>query len=130
MGKKSRVKKERKISWEQGRTKNEKTKSNTPIVFIPILIMFAVLAVLDIYTNIPKNQSRALFFFMFGYLFIGIPVAQIRSGYFWRNLKEGNRGKHKSESPVSFALSNIIYTILGLCFWGYSAICLFLKNIK
>lgn len=63
MGKKSRVKKEGKVSWEQGRTKNNKIRSNTLIVFIPILSMFAVLAVLDIYTNIPKNQFRALFFF-------------------------------------------------------------------
>lgn len=53
---------------------------------------------------------------MSGYLFVGTPITQIRSGYLWKNLADGNLGKHKSEAPLKFAVSNTIYTVIGLCF--------------
>ncbi|MBU1565142.1 MAG: hypothetical protein KJ630_05895 [Proteobacteria bacterium] len=121
------MKKERNILWEQEFETNKKIKSNTPIVFIPTIIMFVILAMIDIYTNIPKEIYRALFFVMFGYLFIGVSIAQIRSGYLWKNLKKGNRGKHKSDSPGEYILSIIFYTIIGLCFWCYVAYAYFSK---
>jgi hypothetical protein len=129
MGKKARIKQERKNAWEQDFIKNKKIKSNTPIVFIPTLILLTSIVLIHVYADISKNQYRALFFIMFGYLFIGTPIAQIRSGYLWKNLADGNRGKHKSEAPLNFAISNIIYTIIGLCFWLYSATCLFSNKI-
>jgi len=103
-------------------TQNQRIKSNTVILFPPIVIMFAFLILLERYTNISDKLFRLLFFVMFGYLFIGTAIAQNRSGYFWKNLSKGNRGKHRSESPKQFILSNLFYLILGLSIWSFGII--------
>lgn len=101
-------------------------KSNTPIIFVPILIMFVMLVLLHTQTSIIGNMKTMLFFIMFGYLFIGTAIAQKRSGYFWKNLRNGNRGKHKSESPKMFVVSNIFHTCLGLAIWTFAIVRFFL----
>lgn len=79
--------------------------------------MFGVFILLHTQTSLPEDMKKMLFFFIFGYPFIGTAIAQKRSGYFWKNLRDGSRGKHKSESPKMFVASNILYTCLGLSIW-------------
>jgi hypothetical protein len=45
--------------------------------------------------------------------FFATAVAQLRSGYLWRNLAVGNRGKHRSESPTMFILSTVANIVVG-----------------
>ena len=57
-------------------------------------------------------------------VFFGLAVAQLRSGYFWRNLSPGSRGLHRSDAPVRFRCSVALHLVLGvlivaLAVWRY-----------
>ncbi len=92
-----------------------------------MMLMFAS-SFFIVNSNICEGVKTAFFFGMFGYLFTGTAIAQIRSGYFWENGSPGNRGKHKSESPYMFVASNIFNICLGLLIWIYAIVKIALNN--
>lgn len=92
-------------------------KSNTVIVIWPTVGMFILLIVFYKFTNISRDIITLIFWLMLGYMFLGTAIAQNRSGYFWKNLRQGNRGKTKKGNPILFIASNIFYSIIGLFIW-------------
>ncbi len=53
-------------------------------------------------------------------VFLGVGIAQLRSGYLWRNVCPGNRGVHRSKAPFRFILSCTFDFILALVIIGYA----------
>jgi hypothetical protein len=105
----------------------EKIKSNTLILIVPLAVMLGLLILLYAFMEIPEGKVQSIFWFMFGYLFLGTALAQKRSGYLWKNLSPGNRGKSKSEAPKTFVLTNIVFTIVGLIFCALGVVQYFSK---
>lgn len=62
----------------------------------------------------------------FAFVPFAIALAELRSGYAWKNLAPGNRGVSRTESPRRYWLSVAGHTVIALrscAFWiaGYSA---------
>ncbi len=56
----------------------------------------------------------------FSLIFFAIGVAQLRSGYLWRNLSPGNRGAHRSKAPYRFMASTIFHFALALAIVAFA----------
>ena len=61
----------------------------------------------------------------FSLIFLGTAIAQLRTGYLWRNLSPGNRGLHRSDAPIRFILSTVFdfflaAVIIAFALWCYS----------
>lgn len=96
---------------------DEAPKSNTPIVFGPFCAIFVITILIGIFSD--KKPPDIWFMFFFGSPFVCTALAQLRSGYQWKNMAPGNRGKKRSEDPIGFAASTAGHLILGLAIWGY-----------
>ena len=88
-------------------------KSNTLIVFPPVLTLFFSALILFGLGRIPYAVFKFLILSAASCMFLGTAFAQIRSGYFWRNCVPGNRGKSKQELPKLFVLSNLFHLAIG-----------------
>ncbi len=92
-----------------------KPKSNTGVVVVPCAIWIALWLVYEFMLKEPTNGAFSKTFTMgLGLPFMMIAVAQLRSGYFWQNGANGNRGLHKHGLPKRFKHSNVTHLSIGL----------------
>lgn len=95
-------------------TFSQAPRSNSAVGFGSASIAFAC-GLIAYRIQFSRPQLASLIAFSgFSLFFFGIAFAQIRSGYLWRNLSPGNRGKHRSEDPVGFVASTILHVCVGL----------------
>jgi hypothetical protein len=99
-------------------------RSNTPLGFGAFVLVFGI----NIWASRSSMEPRwatLVGLCSFSLVFLGTALAQLRSGYLWRNLFRGNRGLHRSESPVRFALSTAFHfflaaAMIGFAMWNYA----------
>jgi hypothetical protein len=93
-------------------------KSNTVVVF-PLLAAAFVAAILVNKTDLPEETKNRVCLILFSSFFWAPALAQIRSGYRWKNMSPGNRGPHKSEELKKYKLS-----VAGNCLLAALMVCL------
>lgn len=90
-------------------------KSNTWMVLVPfVLWLVGSIAYISLLQEESQGRYASLMAAGVSVPFFATAVAQLRSGYLWRNLAPGNRGAHRSESPKSFFFSTIFLFVIGL----------------
>ncbi len=90
-------------------------KSNTWVVVLPTVLWFVLgFAYVQFWQPQTNNRYDYLMAAGLGVPFIAMALAQLRSGYIWRNLAPGNRGEHKSDKPKRFLSSTILDLAVGL----------------
>jgi hypothetical protein len=89
-------------------------KSNTWIILIPVALWFigACAYILRLQEEV-QGRYDSLVAAGLSIPFFATAVAQLRSGYLWRNLAAGNRGDHRSERPMKFILSTTAHFAIG-----------------
>lgn len=90
-------------------------KSNTWVVLIPTAVWFvggwAYVRSLQIDL---AGRYDLIFAAGLSIPFLATAVAQVRSGFLWKNLACGNRGAHRSQAPLRFVLSTALHLVIGL----------------
>ena len=93
---------------------NTNPKSNTWILLIPVALWFVGAFA---YTRLLQEESHGRYDSLvaagLSIPFFATAVAQLRSGYIWRNLAAGNRGVHRSERPRKFIFSTTAHFVIG-----------------
>jgi adenosine deaminase len=79
-------------------------KSNT-IVFWPLAAAAFAIAIATVQSNAREETKTQICLIAFSTFFWASALAQLRSGYRWKNMTQGNRGAHKSEEPKRYLLS-------------------------
>ncbi len=97
---------------------SKRPRSNTWVVFLPILCWFASIVILAVLRpgELEKPSTPWIVYWFaagFGIPFIATGIAQWRSGYLWQNLVPGNRGEHRSRNPRRFLVSTLFQFVIG-----------------
>ena len=106
-------------------TIEDKTPSNAPIGLSGWVLMFALLIWASRFLSPQPPIAGVIAIASLSLPFFATAIAQLRSGYLWRNLSPGFRGLHRSEAPTRFALSTVFHFSLAsgfiiLALWRYS----------
>lgn len=90
-------------------------KSNTWVVFVPIVLWFAAaFAYVRYFQAGCEGQYDCLVAAGLSIPFFATALAQLRSGYLWQNNAPGNRGAHRSTCPLKFIISTAIHGMIGV----------------
>ena len=90
-------------------------KSNTWVVVVPTILWFVMgFVYLRLWQEAADHHFDYLLAAGLGIPFIAMAIAQLRSGYLWRNLTPGNRGEHRSGSPGKFLFATIVDFVIGI----------------
>jgi hypothetical protein len=94
--------------------KTTNPKSNTWIVVVPITLWFvAWFFYVQYIQEATHGRYDSLMASGISLPFFSTAIAQLRSGYLWKNLAPGNRGEHRDVSPKQFTLSTIGHVVIG-----------------
>ena len=105
-------------------TSQDNPRSNTVIVISGWVLAFVMFYEAFRIQHSQPRLASAVCLSSFSPVFFAAGLAQLRSGYLWRNLAPGNRGLHRSAAPARFMASTVLYFALALaivCFalWSY-----------
>jgi len=59
----------------------------------------------------------------FSLVFLGTAIAQLRTGFLWRNLSPGNRGLQRSDAPTRFILATVFHFLLAAVIIAFALWC-------
>lgn len=97
----------------------EQLRSNTWIVLIPTVAWFVGgWTYARYFQEAVEGRFDNLFAAGLSIPFLATAIAQIRSGFLWKNLARGNRGAHRSHAPRRFLTATALHLIAGLAIAG------------
>jgi hypothetical protein len=91
-----------------------KPRSNLPGLLMGIVIAVALIAGVALFGDgsyVLLWRSRLI---GFAFVPLSIALAELRSGYAWKNLAPGNRGSSRLESPSRFWISVIWHMLFAV----------------
>ena len=98
----------------------EKPSSNIPIALGGWVLTFAIFFWASRTQASQPHLSHLAAVASLSLPFFGTALAQLRSGYFVRNLAPGLRGLHRSAAPRRFVLSIILHFTIAFAFLAFA----------
>ncbi|HCD32861.1 MAG TPA: hypothetical protein DER01_10685 [Phycisphaerales bacterium] len=102
--------------------KNKKHLPNLALWLAPFFIAAIGMCCLASYVSRNGQNPYSGHFILLcpAVMFLGMAWVQLKTGYRWKNLCPGNRGKTREQSPFGFWSSSVVFMALFVMFYLWS----------